>query len=104
MLLLSAEGISSSKEPKSWEGEVGRCSMQPVRDSKRPMLSVLRDLEAGPGPAFTGMRIRKRNRDGPLSEMGCTGMWKIWEVTFREIQSSIQSLEPTLINFVCFYF
>ena len=30
------------EEPKSWEGEVGRCSMQPVRDSKRPISSVLR--------------------------------------------------------------
>ena len=33
------------EEPKSWEGEVGRCSMQPVRDSKRPISSVLRELE-----------------------------------------------------------
>lgn len=38
------------KEPKSWDGDVGRCSMQPVRDSKRPMSSVLRDLEVADSP------------------------------------------------------
>lgn len=35
------------EEPKSWEGDVGRCVIQPTRDSKRPISAVLRELEAG---------------------------------------------------------
>lgn len=34
------------EEPKSWEGDVGRCVIQPTRDSKRPISAVLRELEA----------------------------------------------------------
>lgn len=35
------------EEPKSWQGDVGRCVIQPTRDSKRPISAVLRELEAG---------------------------------------------------------
>ena len=54
------------KEPKSWDGDVGRCSMQPVRDSKRPMSSVLRDLEAADSP-FLAFAPKKCRTTGNIS-------------------------------------
>ena len=99
ILLISGQ-LSSLKEPKSWDGDVGRCSMQPVRESKRPISSVLRDLEAWLG------RLAPR--------MGCNGFY-YWNrcpkkcsvfkgsrrVTLRRIEQSLTIIDHNYCTTIC---